>query len=191
METILQDAKYPAPAGPSLPSPSWPGRRSRLASASPRRSSASSTRRCCAAPTRTGAARHRRRGRDRQDGKPSQFAPSMGDIRIWRTLTSISHAGGRVRFVPLIVDTGTDRLVVGEASGFSRPTASRPSGRTTRTTRATALRLSRCSATLLAALVRWRPTCSATSSHPERPVTIVGVLPAGFYQETAVWRTGS
>src|SRR5262245_46690923 len=56
-------------------------------------------------------------------GKPSRFAPSMADIRIWRTLTGIvSQAGmGRVTGVmPLIVDTGTpERLIVAEASeGF-------------------------------------------------------------------------
>lgn len=45
-------------------------------------------------------------------GKPSRYAPSMGDIRIWRTLAVIiSHAGmGRVSgFVPLIVETGARR----------------------------------------------------------------------------------
>src|SRR5947199_8206970 len=45
-----------------------------------------------------------------QSGNPSRYAPSMADIRTWRTLTTIvSHAGmGRVSgFVPLIVQTGT------------------------------------------------------------------------------------
>src|SRR4030095_11145962 len=50
--------------------------------------------------------------------EPARYAPSMDDIRRWRTLTGVvAHAGmGRVSgFVPLIVDSGTpQRLIVAE-----------------------------------------------------------------------------
>src|SRR5688572_29406153 len=59
----------------------------------------------------------------RRHDKPSRYAPSMADIRRWRTLaTVVSHSGmGRVSgFVPLIVEAGTpQRLIVAETSeGF-------------------------------------------------------------------------
>ncbi len=59
-----------------------------------------------------------------QTGTTSRFAPSMVDIRTWRTLPAIvaqaGHGAGQRGFAPLIVDTGTpDRMIVGEASeGF-------------------------------------------------------------------------
>jgi putative ABC transport system permease protein len=133
----------------------------------------------------------------RQDGKPSQFAPSMGDIRIWRTLSSIvSHAGmGRVGgFVPLIVDTGTpDRLIVGEASeGFLEtygilPILGRGIHRDDTRDGAPAV--------ALLGHAYWQRSFGGDRNVlgrviyiQNRPVTIVGVLPAGFYQETAVWQ---
>src|SRR5205823_7228774 len=59
----------------------------------------------------------------RATGDPSWYAPSIADVRTWRSLsTIITDAGaGRVSgFVPLIVDTGTlQRLAVADASeGF-------------------------------------------------------------------------
>ena len=81
------------------------------ASASPPHSSASSMRRSCGrCRTRIRSSSSRSMSRKRGKDKPSRYAPSMGDIRTWRTLTAIvSNAGmGRVSgFVPLIVDTGT------------------------------------------------------------------------------------
>ncbi len=72
-----------------------------------------------AALSQPGRARHARWEKPRT-GRPGRYAPSMADIRAWRTLDSIvSHAGmGRVSgFVPLIVDAGTpERLIVAEAS---------------------------------------------------------------------------
>src|SRR5688572_33176604 len=56
----------------------------------------------------------------KNDGKKSQYGPSMADIRAWRALTdTVAHAGmGRVTgFSPLIVETGIpQRLIVGEVS---------------------------------------------------------------------------
>ena len=132
-------------------------------------------------------------------GKPSRYAPSMDDIRTWRGLNTIlSHAGmGRVSgFVQLVVDTGTpQRLTVAEASeDFLETYGIMPVlGRSIQAddTRAGAP-ASPCSATPTgsgssAAIERARP------GHPiqNKPVTIVGVLPAGFYRETAVWRANS
>jgi predicted permease len=130
-------------------------------------------------------------------GKPSRYAPSMDDIRTWRGLNKVlSHAGmGRVSgFVPLVVDTGTpQRLTVAEASeDFLETYGITPVlGRTIQAddTRAGA------QAVALLGHAFWQREFGADRGVLGRalriqnePVTIVGVLPAGFYQETAVWR---
>lgn len=132
-----------------------------------------------------------------QDGKRSRYAPSMADIRTWRTLTTIiSHAGmGRVTgFVPLIVDTGTpDRLTVAEASEDFLETY----GITPILGRGIHLDDTREGAPAVALLghAYWQRQFGGDPAVlgrdiriQNRPVTIVGVLPAGFYTDTAVWQ---
>ncbi|MEP6915211.1 MAG: ABC transporter permease [Acidobacteriota bacterium] len=127
----------------------------------------------------------------------SRYAPSMEDIRRWRKLdTVISHAGmGRVTgFVPLIVDTGTPRrLIVAEASedfletyGIS-PILGR--GIQADDTREGAPGVG------LLGHAYWQSEFGAdpkvlgrTIRIQNEPLTIVGVLPAGFYASTAVWQ---
>jgi putative ABC transport system permease protein len=133
----------------------------------------------------------------RANGTSSRYAPSMEDIRRWRGLTSIvSHVGmGRVSgFVPLIVDTGTpQRLIVGEASeGFLETYGIVPVlGRSIQ------LEDTRQGAPAVALLghAYWQRVFGGDPQVLERdiriqdrPVTIVGVLPAGFYDETSVWQ---
>ena len=134
---------------------------------------------------------------ERHEGKPSQLAPSLEDIRAWRTLeTVISHAGiGRVSgFRPLIVDTGTaQRLVVAEVSDqFLETYGVRPI--LGRGIRADDIRAGAAPVALLGHAF-WRQHYGADSSVLDRiitienePVTVVGVLPPGFYAETAVWQ---
>jgi predicted permease len=130
-------------------------------------------------------------------GKSSRFAPSIADIRTWRTLsTVISHAGtGRVAgFVPLIVDTGTpQRLTVAEASEDFLETY----GITPVLGRSIAADDTRDGAAPVALLsyAFWRREFGGDANVlgrqmriQDRPVTIVGVLPAGFYGDTAVWQ---
>jgi putative ABC transport system permease protein len=132
-----------------------------------------------------------------KSGKPSRYAPSMADIRAWRTLTTIiSHAGmGRVSgFVPLIVETGTpQRLTVAEASeDFLETYGIIPIfGRGIR------LDDTREGAPAVALLGHafWQREFGGDPHVlgrdiriQDRAVTIVGVLPAGFYNDTAVWR---
>jgi putative ABC transport system permease protein len=132
-----------------------------------------------------------------QNGKRSRYGPSMADIRTWRTLTTIvSHAGmGRVTgFVPLIVDTGTpERLTVAEASEDFLETY----GITPVLGRGIQLDDTREGAPAVALLghAYWQRQFGADPAvlgrdirTQDRPVTIVGVLPAGFYTETAVWQ---
>ncbi|HJU44637.1 MAG TPA: ABC transporter permease, partial [Vicinamibacterales bacterium] len=131
------------------------------------------------------------------DGKPSRYAPSMDDIRAWRTVDPIvSHAGmGRVSgFVPLIVDSGTpQRLIVATASeDFLESYGVAPilgRGIHIDDTRAGA------PAVALLGHAYWRQqfggdpgVLGRVITVEERPVTIVGVLAAGFYADTAVWR---
>jgi putative ABC transport system permease protein len=130
-------------------------------------------------------------------GESHRYAPSMADIRIWRTLpTIVSHAGmGRVSgFVPLIVEAGApQRLIVGEASeDFLETYGIRPVlGRAIQQddTREGAPRIA------LLGHAFWqrefggdRHVLGREIRIENRPVTIVGVLPAGFYNETAVWQ---
>jgi len=130
-------------------------------------------------------------------GKPSRYVPSMSDIRTWRGLTAIlSHVGaGRVSgFVPLIVETGNpQRLVVGEASedfletyGLS-PVLGRGFHLDDMSPGAPAV--------VLLGHAFWqtefggdRNVLGREVRLQDRPATIVGVLPAGFYQKTAVWQ---
>jgi len=133
----------------------------------------------------------------RPNGESTRYAPSMADIRTWRTLTTIvSHAGmGRVSgFLPLIVDTGTpQRLTVAEASeDFLEAYGIVPIlGRNIQ------LDDTREGAPDVALLGHafWQQAFGGdlkvlgrSLRIQDRPVTIVGVLPAGFYNETAVWQ---
>ena len=130
-------------------------------------------------------------------GGPARIAPSMTDIRTWRTVTAIiSHAGrGRVSgFVPLIVDTGTpQRLTVAEASEDFLETY----GIVPILGRGIQVDDTRPGVPVVALLghAYWqrefggdREVLGRTLRIQNEPVTIVGVLPAGFYQETAVWQ---
>jgi predicted permease len=130
--------------------------------------------------------------------QPSRFDPSVADVRTWRTLTTIvSHAGsGRVTgTVPLIVETRTpQRLVVAEASEDFLETF----GITPVLGRGIQPQDTREGAPAVALLGHafWQREFGADPNVlgrdlriRNRPVTIVGVLPAGFYQETAVWQS--
>jgi predicted permease len=132
-----------------------------------------------------------------QSGQPSRYAPSMADIRTWRTLTSIlSHAGmGRVSgFVPLIVETGApQRLTVAEASEDFLETY----GIVPVLGRGIQLDDTREGAPAVTLLghAYWQREFGGDPHVlgrdiriQNRPATIVGVLPRGFYNETAVWQ---
>ena len=113
-----------------------------------------------------------------------------------RSRTVLSHAGtGRVSgFVPLIVDSGTpQRLIVAEASeDFLETYGIVPilAEAFTWTIRATGAPRSRCWATpsgsVSSAVIR--TSSVGVLRIQNQPVTIVGVLPAGFYSDTAVWQ---
>jgi putative ABC transport system permease protein len=133
----------------------------------------------------------------RPGSEPSRYAPSVADLRAWRELTTVvSHTGmGRVSgFTPMIVETGTpERLVVAEASeDFLETYGVRPIlGRGIRLddTRGRAPRVA------LLGHAFWQRTYGGDPNVLGRvlrienqPVTIVGVLPAGFYSNTAVWQ---
>jgi putative ABC transport system permease protein len=133
----------------------------------------------------------------RTNGQSVQIAPSMIDIRSWQKLSAIiAHAGmGRVSgFVPLIVDSETvQRLIVAEASeDFLETYGIYPIlGRSIQTedTRDGAPPVA------LLGYGFWQREFGGDSKVLGRdiriqnePVTIVGVLPAGFYNETAVWQ---
>ncbi|HEX5474788.1 MAG TPA: ADOP family duplicated permease [Vicinamibacterales bacterium] len=132
-----------------------------------------------------------------REGNPSRYAPSMSDVRRWRALsTVVSHAGtGRVHgFVPLIVDDGTpQRLIVAQASeDFLETYGITPIlGRAIRTddTRSGAPRIA------LLGHAYWQREFGGSRNVLGRliriqnePATIVGVLPAGFYPDTAIWQ---
>ncbi len=130
-------------------------------------------------------------------GSGSRYAPSMADIRRWRTLTTIvSHAGmGRVSgFVPLIVDTGTpQRLIVANASEDFLETH----GILPMLGRGIHPDDTRKGAPPVALLGHafWqrefggdRNVLGRVLRIQNQPVTVVGVLPAGFYNQTAVWQ---
>jgi predicted permease len=133
----------------------------------------------------------------RPEREPSRFAPSMADIRIWRELSAvIAQAGmGRVSgFTPLIVETGTpQRLIVAEASeGFLETYGIAPI-----LGRSFGVDDTRDGAAAVALLGHafWQREFGGDPSVLGRdlrienePVTIIGVLPSGFYQETAAWQ---
>ena len=130
-------------------------------------------------------------------GTSFRSAPSMADIRAWRALESvISHVGmGRVNgFIPLIVEAGQpQRLTVAEASeGFLETYGIVPM-----LGRAIQLDDTRAGAPMVALLGHafWQrefggdPDVLGRSLRIQnQPVTIVGVLPAGFYRDTAIWQ---
>jgi putative ABC transport system permease protein len=133
-----------------------------------------------------------------QSGEPERYAPSMADIRAWRTLTTIiSHAGmGRVSgFVPLIVETASpQRVTVAEASEDFLETY----GIVPILGRGIHLDDTREGAPVVALLghAYWQREFGGDPHVlgrdiriQNRPVTIVGVLPTGFYHETAVWQS--
>jgi putative ABC transport system permease protein len=133
----------------------------------------------------------------RPDGRKSHYAPSIADIRRWQAIpTVISHAGmGRVSgFVPLIVEAGTpQRLVVAEASEDFLETY----GVLPILGRGIQLDDTREGAPPVALLGHafWQREFGGDANVLGRalrienePVTIVGVLPAGFYSETGVWQ---
>ena len=130
-------------------------------------------------------------------GEPSRYGPSMDDIRTWRTLrTIISHAGmGRVSGLdPLIVDTGTpQRLTVASASeGFLETYGITPI--LGRSIQADDTREGAPAVSLLGHAYWQREfggdpnALGRTIRIQNKPVTIVGVLPAGFFSDTAIWR---
>ena len=132
----------------------------------------------------------------RANGRPGHYAPSMLDIRAWRSLTVVAQAGtGRVTgFAPLIVDAGTpQRLTVAEASeGFLETYGIAPvlgRGIDLDDTREGA------PAVALLGHAFWQRqfggdpnVLGRTLRVQNEPVTIVGVLPRGFYTDTAVWQ---
>ena len=130
-------------------------------------------------------------------GRPEVHAPSVADIRRWREMSSvIGHIGsGRVSgFTPLIVDAGVpQRLVVASASeDFLEAYGVAPI--VGRSLRIEDTRLGSPGVALLGHAF-WEsrfggdPTVlGRTIRIQDEPVTIVGVLPAGFYNNTAVWQ---
>ena len=131
-------------------------------------------------------------------GRPSGRAPSVADIRRWRAMSAVvAHIGsGRVSgfFRPQIVDTGVvQRLVVASASeDFLEAYGVAPIvGRSFR------LEDTRQNAPAVALLGHafWQSQFGGDPAVLGRviriqdaPVTIIGVLPAGFYNKTAVWQ---
>jgi len=133
----------------------------------------------------------------RPNEEAGSYAPSMADIRVWNTQTAIvAYAGtGRVDgFVPLIVDAGTpQRLNVGLASeGFLETYGAFPilgRGIQVDDTREGAPKVG------VLGHAFWRrefggdpDVVGRTVRIQNEPVTIVGVLPAGFFNGTAVWQ---
>jgi predicted permease len=133
----------------------------------------------------------------RRSGESSRYAPSMVDIRTWRTLTGIVSTAGMGRVTgsePLIVNTGSpERLVVAEASeGFLETYGITPIlGRSIQADD------TRQGAPGVAVLghAYWQRQFGGDPhvlgrgiSIQDRPATVVGVLPAGFYNETAIWQ---
>jgi putative ABC transport system permease protein len=133
----------------------------------------------------------------RPAARRAEYAPSLEDIRIWRSLSNIvAHAGtGWVKgFMPPIVDTGTlQRLVVAEASeDFLETYGISPIlGRSIQAedTREGAPRVA------LLGHAFWQRQFGGDVNVVGRvlhvqnePVTIIGVLPRGFFSKTAVWQ---
>ena len=135
--------------------------------------------------------------RETFDREPVNYAPSLQDVRTWRELNAVfSHIGsGRVSgFSDLIVDAGEpERLTVGSASeDFIEAYGAAPivgRGFSIDDTREGA------DPVVLLGHAYWRARFAADSAVVGRsvriddaPATIIGVLPAGFYDKTAVWQ---
>lgn len=129
--------------------------------------------------------------------EPMHMSPSMADLRKWKGETSVfTHVGmGRVTgFTPLIVDAGEPaRLQVGEASDdfFETYGVVPIIGRTFQIddTRKGA------PAVALLGYSFWRSQFNGdpdvlgrTLRIQDTPATVIGVLAAGFYPNTAVWQ---
>jgi predicted permease len=131
------------------------------------------------------------------EGGPSRFAPSPADIRAWRQAGGvIEHAGtGRTAgFVPLIVEANTpQRLVVGSASEDFLDTfgVSPILGRSIETgdTREAAPRVAVLGHAFWQRQFGGDPSAiGRTIRIQNEPVVVVGVLPRGFFPNTAVWQ---
>ncbi|MPY87200.1 MAG: FtsX-like permease family protein [Luteitalea sp.] len=131
-----------------------------------------------------------------RDGDSGHYAPSMAEIRAWRESGRVlaQVGAGRVTGFPRIVDAGQpERLIVGEASeDFLEVYGVKPL-----LGRGIQLEDAREGAPLVALLGHgyWQSRFGGTPDVIGRiiriagaPATIVGVLPAGFYSETAVWQ---
>lgn len=129
--------------------------------------------------------------------KPSRYAPSLTDVRAWRQLSAtIAHAGmGRVTgFTPLIVETtSAQRLVVATATEDFLETYGVTPIRGRRFQEAD----TRDGAPSVALLGHafWQKEFGGDEHVigrviriQDEPATIIGILPRGFYNETAVWQ---
>ena len=135
--------------------------------------------------------------RETTNGHTGSYGPSMADIRAWRESGRVfAHVGaGRVTgFLPRIVDAGEpERLIVGDASeDFLEVYGVRPI-----LGRGIQIEDTREGAPLVVLLghAYWKSRFGSARDAIGRairiggtPATIVGVMPAGFYQETAVWQ---
>jgi predicted permease len=135
--------------------------------------------------------------RETHFGRAGWYAPSIADVRAWRESGRIfSHVGaGRVTgFLPRVVEAGqAERLVVGEVSEDFLEIF----GVTPLLGRGIQIEDTREGAALVALLGHgyWQRRFGGTPDVIGRviriagaPATIVGVLPAGFYRETAIWQ---
>ena len=140
-------------------------------------------------------------------GEPSLIGPSPADIRAWRESGRIfAHVGaGRVTgFVPRVVDAGIpERVIVGDLSeDFLEVFGVTPLlGRSVqiedvRKGAPAVVLLGHAywqshfggAPDVLGRVIRIWPMQIGPGSIAAVPATIVGVLPAGFYRETAVWQ---
>ena len=130
-------------------------------------------------------------------GRPMQLAPSAADVRKWRGMSSvIAHIGaGRLSgTLRLIVDTGTaQRLTVASASeDFLETYGIAPIlGRSfhVEDTRQGAPGVALLGHAFWESQYGGDPAVIGRSIRiQDAPFTIIGVLPAGFYNNTAVWR---
>ena len=134
--------------------------------------------------------------RETYGGELVHFAPSLADIRAWRKVgRTLAHVGaGRVAgFTPRIVDSGTpERLIVADVSeDFLEVFGIAPL--LGRSIQAEDLNEG-APLVVLRGHAYWQSHFGGTSDVLGRairvdnvPATIVGVLPRGFYRETAVW----
>ena len=144
--------------------------------------------------------------RETHNGKSFAVAPSVPDIRAWRESGRIfTHVGtGRVSgFLPRVVDAGVpERLVVGDVSeDFLEAYGITPligRGIQSEDLRAGAPPVALLghaywqshfggSADVLGRAIQVAPAVGAGPDATKVSATIVGVLPAGFYRDTAVW----